>query len=389
MATHAAIVGVGMTEGTSPRSQTQSKAELCHQAVGRALRHAGLEVGQLDAIVFGTLDGFEATNIPGGYLGPSVGGAHGIPVLSLNTGGSTGGNCVNAAHAMVTSGDADIVVCVGPSSFDGVTDMQAVINTAIPLVIEQPMGVGAIHCGALFSAAYGDRYGATHEDYARIAVKNYENARHNPYAHLREELTVQEVVESRDVTTPLRFRTSCPVSSGASALIVASAEVAGRLPNPPVWIRAAGSGADTYLGGGRQDFARFENLALLAERIFRHAGVKNPRTEIDVAELFAPFAPFEYMELEALGIVGEGEALDYVRGGAIEFGGELPVNLSGGPLCSNPGVAAQLAPYGYAAWQLMGQAAGGLQVPDARRAVAHSAGGSFFQFHTLAVLERD
>lgn len=389
MATRSAIVGVGMTECTSPRRQQNSKSELCFTAVSRALRHAGLEVGELDAVLFGTLDGFEATNVPGNFMGGSVGGGLGIPVLHVNTGGSTGGNLINAAHNMVDGGQADVVVCVGPSSFDGVTDMQAVINTAIPLVIEQPLGVGAIHCGALFGTAYAHKHGATRADFARIAVKNYENARHNPYAHMRTELALDDVLESRDVASPLVFRTTCPVSSGASAVIVASESVARRLPNPPVWISAATSCADTYLGGGRHDFARFESLALLAERTLRRAGVKDPRTEIHLAELFAPYAHFEYLELEAIGVVEEGAALDFVRSGATDFDGEFPVNVSGGPLCTNPGVAAQLAPYGYAAWQLMGQAAGDRQVKGAKRALAHSAGGSFFQFHTLAVLEID
>ena len=389
MADHVAIVGVGMTECTAPHLQTRSKQELCQQALSRALTHAGLVLEEIDVAVYGSLDGFEATNLPGAYLGGAIGAGLGIPVLHLNTGGSTGGNCVNAAHHLVASGQAEIVACIGPSSFDGCIDIQAVINTAIPLVIEAPLGIGAIHCGAFFSTAYAQRSGATEEDFARIAVRNYENARHNPYAHVRMPLTLDDVLESRYVTTPLRLRTTCPVSSGASAVIVANGRHAARLANPPVWIQAAGSSSDTYLGGGRGDFSRFENFGLLAERMFRAAGVKDPATEIDVLELFAPFAPFEFLQLEAMGVVPEGQAIHYVRDGATDYGGEIALNVSGGALCTNPGVAAQLAPYGYAAWQLMGQAPGERQVPGARRAVAHSSGGNFFQFHTFAVLEAD
>lgn len=389
MGARSAIVGVGMTESTSPKKQVLPKNELCQQAVARALEHAGLELAQVDAVVFGSLDGFEATNLPAKFMGGGMGSAHGVPIYHVNTGGSTGGNLVNVAHGLVGGGLAEIVVCVGPPSFDGPSDLQAVINTASPFVIEQPLGIGAIHMGAFFGAAYAERHGATQEDFARVAVKNYENARHNPYAHLRQELTVEDVLESRYVTTPLRFRTTCPVSSGAASVVVAAGDAAVRLSNPPVWIRAAGSSGDTYLGGGRHDFARFENFGLLAERMYRRAGVKKPREEFDFLELFSPYAPFEHLQLEAMRVVDEGGAIDFIRDGATTFEGELPVNVSGGVLCTNPGVAAQLAPYGYAAWQLMGQAAGDRQVPDAKRGVAHSTGGNFFQFHTFAVLERD
>jgi acetyl-CoA C-acetyltransferase len=76
-----------------------------------------------------------------------------------------------------------------------------------------------------------------------------------------------------------------------------------------------------------------------------------------------------------------------LRAGVTRFDGELPVNVSGGTLCTNPGVAGQIAPVAYVALQLMGEAAGGRQVEPAERGLAHSTGGTFFQFHTLTLME--
>ena len=128
-------------------------------------------------------------------------------------------------------------------------------------------------------------------------------------------------------------------------------------------------------------------LSVLAARTFGKAGIADPWRDLDVLEIFSPYAAFELMQYESLGLceLGSGPAL--IRSGKTAVGGELPVNPSGGPLCTNAGVAAELAPFGYVALQLMGQAAG-LQVDGARRGAAHSMGSNWFMCNAFGVLER-
>jgi acetyl-CoA C-acetyltransferase len=95
----------------------------------------------------------------------------------------------------------------------------------------------------------------------------------------------------------------------------------------------------------------------------------------------------EFMLLEAFGFCPAGQAPELLRTGVTRYGGDLPVNLSGGPQCSNPGVAGQMAPIAHIALQVMGQSAT-RQVSGAARGLAHSTGGTFFQFHTATVLEQ-
>jgi acetyl-CoA C-acetyltransferase len=149
-----------------------------------------------------------------------------------------------------------------------------------------------------------------------------------------------------------------------------------------------GTGADPYLGGGKSDFAAMENLAILARRVYAQAGIADPRADFDVVEVFSPYAPMQPMQLEALGFAPAGGGIDLIRSGATGIDGDLPVNLSGGPLCTNAGVSGELAPYLWVALQLMHEAPEGMQVPGARRGLAHGTGGTFFQFENLAVLER-
>lgn len=385
-ARHAAIAGVGLTDATSPGRQHRSRIELAQEAAWAALEHAGAAPGELDGIVVGNIDNFEGTSLGGKHLTRLLGLGAEVPLTIVNTGGTTGGNLVHVAARMVRSGDHERVLCLGPATFDGARDLQFVINTNSPMIVEQPLGMGAVHMGAFFPSAYQERFGVSAGELAHAAVADHANAGHNPRAHLRMPLELDDVTGSRELSSPLTLSMVCPVSSGACALVVGSAE-AGAADRPAAKIRAIGSSSDPYLGGGRGDFAGFENLAILARRVYRLAGIADPRAEIDVAEVFAPYSPMQPMQLEALGFCPSGEGAELIRSGATEAGGDIPTNLSGGPKCTNPGVAGELAPYAYVALQLMGEAPG-LQVAGARVGLAHGTGGTFFQFNNLAILER-
>lgn len=384
MSRHAAIVGVGMTTTTSPNRQTRSKIELCQEALERALKQAGRRRADVDAVVFGNIDGFEAINTSAKTVVPYLGLRPGIQVYIVHTGGTTGGNIANLAASLVRSGCANLAVCIGPNTFDGAIDLQAVVNTASPVGMEEELGMGAVHMGAFFLAAYQDRYDVPDEVFDEVAKKHREQAASNPYAHVRQPMDPS--IAGGQVSTPLRFGMVCPVSSGATAVLVgAEADIpAGR---PVVRVAAYGAASDGYLGGSKGDYSSFEPLAILADRVYRDAGIMSPRDELDVIELFSPYAPMELVLLEDLQICGRGEAPALLKSGATRFGGDLPVNVSGGVHSTNPGVAAQIGPVAYVALQLMGEAAGGRQVENARLGLAHSTGGAYFQFHTLTVLE--
>lgn len=386
MRMHAVISGIGITPATSPRRQPLSKNELCRTATDLAIEHAKIDRATIDTVIIGDIAGFEASSVAAMTIAPHLGLKPYTRVIPLSTGGTTGGHLANHAAALIAAGLAQRVLCVAPNTFDGPVDLQAVINTNSPMIMEQPLGMGAVHMAAFFPAAYQERYGISDDDLMAVAAKNRENADHNPYAHITSALSDEQA--QRMVSTPLRLGMSCPVSSGAIAMVIQGEELARKeSPNPLVRIVSHASISDGYLGGKRRDFSRFEVVEELARRVYRHGSIVEPRAELDLLELFVPFSPMEYMLVEAFGICGPGEAPRLLKEGATKYGGDIPVNLSGGPQCANPGVAGQLAPVAHVALQLMGQAAT-RQVPNARRGLAHSAGGTFFQFHTATLMER-
>lgn len=386
MREHAVISGVGMTETTSPRQQTLSKNELCRLASDRAIAHAGVNRADIDLVIIGDIAGFEASSVSAMTIAPALGLAPYVPVLPISTGGTSGGHLPNQAAQMIRAGFAKRVLCVAPNTFDGPVDLQQVINTNSPMIMEQPLGMGAVHMGAFFPGAYQERYGVSDDDFEQLAAKNRGNADHNPFAHVTSGLPEEQA--QRMVSTPLRIGLTCPVSSGAIAMVVTAESLARReSANPLVRISAFSSISDGYLGGKRRDFSKFEVVEVLARRVYREGGIVEPFRDLDVAELFNPYAPMEFMLMEAFGICDYGEAPLLLKNGTTRFGGDLPINLSGGIQCTNPGLAGQIAPVAHVALQLMGQAAT-RQVPDARRGLAHSTGGTFFQFHTATLMER-
>lgn len=386
MASRAAVVGVGFTEATSPHKTKRSSLELCQDAVWAALRHGDIDPATLDAVVVGNIDGFEGTVLGGKSLTRQLGVGPELPVTVINTGGTTGGNLMQVAARMVRAGTHRRVLCVGGPTFYGVSDLQSAINTNSPMIVEQPLGMGAYHMGAFAASAYQARFGMTIEDLAAVVVADHEKASRNPWAHLRYLVTEKDVVEGRPLSSPLTQPMVCPVSVAAVAMVVADLADTRGITTTPALIRAMGMSSDPYLGGGKGDFSELQNLANLARRVYAQADVRDPINDIDVVEVFAPYAHMQPMQLEALGFAPPGGGIDLIRSGATDADGVLPTNMSGGPKCTNAGVAGELAPYAYAALQVMGDAPETIQIPGARTALAHGTGGTFFQFENLAVL---
>jgi acetyl-CoA C-acetyltransferase len=388
MSATATIAGVGLTPGMWPREQRRSVPELCREAVWAALEHAGAAPDSVDAVVVGNIDGVEPTAVAGQALVRALGlGA--LPVFPVNTGGATGASLPQVAHQLVRGGQFERVLCLGPPTFDGVIDFQATLSAVFAAGdTEERLGVGPLHIGASLGSAYQQRFGVADEDLAAVVVKARDNAQANPYAHMCQAITVEEVLASPMISTPIRLAMACPVSSSACALLVTSGDGARGLRNPTVKIRAVATNADGSRLSAREDLSGFHGLALGARRVFARAGIDDPRRDLDVIEMFSPYAPWELMQYEALGLCGPGEGAELLASGATARDGEIPFNVSGSAICTNAGVASELAPFAYAALQLMGQAAGH-QVVGARRAVAHSMGSQWFMCQTLGVLERD
>ena len=392
MTVRTAIIGVGQTRY---RFQTPELtwSELVQTAVRSALEHARLTVEEIEAVVIGLApSALVGVNEAEKWAAASTG-ATGKPYLRVNTGGATGGSAAQAGCYHIASGMFRTVLVVCADKVAESPDAQKVLNAPWDPFYEKAFALNAINMCSFQAVRHMHRYSTTERQFASVAVRSRANGVRNPLAHLRKPVTLEEALASRYICYPLKLADCCPRSSGACAIVLASEEVALRKSTRPAWVRGFSGCTNTYYMGDRMgpqvetDYADWDDLALAARRAYAMAGIRDPRRELSVAEIYAPFTCTEIAAVEALGFCGKGEGGALAERGAWDMGGDLPVNPSGGTLCANPISATALVRVAEAALQVMG-AAGERQVPNARLAVATGVGGSL-QFHTCMVLGSD
>ncbi len=370
----AAVIGVGQTHYRAKREDV-SMAGLCREAVDRAMADAGVGFDDLDAIVVGKApDLFEGVMMPELFLSDALGAA-GKPLLRVHTAGSVGGSTANVAASLVQAGVHRRVLAV---AFEKQSESNAMWALSVPVPFIMPVHAGAGGYFAPHVRSYIRRSGAPVEVGAIVAAKDRQNALKNEFAHLRNpDTTVESVLASQMLWDPIRYDETCPSSDGACAVVIADEDTAAASPNP-AWIHGTVMRTEPTTAAERDQVnpqAGREAAAVL----WKQAGITDPLTEIDCAEIYVPFSWFEPMWLENLGFAAEGDGWKLTESGATALDGQLPVNMSGGVLSSNPIGASGMIRFAEAALQVRG-AAGEHQVPDARRALGHAYGGGSQSF---------
>jgi len=251
---------------------------------------------------------------------------------------------------------------------------------------QRGVGLTETMAAALQMRLYMERYGITEEQCARVAVKNLRNALQNPYAHKKGRYTIDDILGSPRLIDPLTALQVAPKSEGMVAMILASEKKAKDIGSKPVWIKGLGSSLDSYNLGDRDLLSG--QLKNAADRAYAMAGIKDPRTKIDMAEITEPYAFQELMWCEGLGFCGEGEGGRLIDSGFTEMSGQIPVNPSGGVLANNPYVSRGLQRAVEAFLQIRGEA-GERQVRKAvKTALVHGTHGYAGQCHAVAILGR-
>ncbi len=374
------IVGVGQTHHRSKHTDLKGQ-ELISIAVKRALESAELTMADIDAIVIGNMDHFESINYVDMW---SVDGCGGYmkPIMKVTTGGTTGSAVGHAGFYHIASGLFDTVLAIGWEQ-NSESDTTAAISTCFDPITEREYSAGAIGPLAAQYTAYMSKYGATEEDAALVSVRDHNNAAlYNPYAHLRQVITAEEVMKSPYISYPLKLLDMCPRSDGACAVVFASEDKAKKVCDRPAWVLGVG---DCHILVHLADGIGLPNLPSLeraAREAYEMAGVTDPFKQFDVAELYIPASTSGVTWMEALGLCGEGGGPGLIRSGVTEMDGVLPINPSGGVLATNPIGATGLLRIGEAALQVMGKAEK-KQVEGAKLAVATGFGGCFWSDVTV------
>jgi acetyl-CoA C-acetyltransferase len=362
-----AIIGTGQTRHCSSRNEL-SQAELVREAASRALLDAGMTPAVIDAVLISNMELFEGRAYPELWVGEAAFAA-GKPCFKVATGGTSGPSACIAGFHQVASGLFDVVLVVG-------FEKHSEGHTQAGMAIVDPFWDRAVASGALGNFAlsisqYMVQQGINKEQAALVAVKARRNAARNPYAHLQmPDITVEEVLNSRMLAYPIRLLDMCPQSDGACAVLIAAENVAKCYCPRPAWIESAVTRhQQPYIGDIEQRLVTMETLRDAAREAYSQAGIRNPLTDLDVAEIYEPVTYAELAWYEALGFCEDGEAGRLIEEGVTAMDGTLPVNPSGGVLSSNPVGASGVIRVAEAASQVLGRA-GNCQVDGVTTALA-------------------
>jgi acetyl-CoA acetyltransferase len=389
------IAGTGMTAfGKFMDSTVRSLAE---EATAEALRDAGATPGDIEMAFFsnataGILTGQEMIR---GQVALRNTGVLGVPIVNVENACASASSAFFLAHMAVASGAVDIALAIGSEKLTHPDKMRsfAAIGTAVDLdnvvgareaLTRTLLGTGSAEAPpekkggggkspfmdvyAGMTRHYMEQSGATAEDFARIAVKNQGNGKLNPKAQYGGDITVEEVLNSRQISGPLTLLMCSPIGDGSAAIVLCSEEAARRLGADTVRVRATAlvSGRDR----GPGDAGAVERAVAKA---YDMAGVGPD--DLDVCEVHDAAAPAELMIYEELGLCGPGEGPKLLASGETALGGRVPVNPSGGLLAKgHPIGATGCAQLVELADQLRGRC-GARQVDGASVALAENGGG--------------
>jgi acetyl-CoA C-acetyltransferase len=375
-----AVLGTGQTHHRAKR-QDVSMPGLLREAIDRAMADAQVGWADIDAVVLGKApDLFEGVMMPELFLADALG-ATGKPLLRVHTAGSVGGSTALVAASLIQSGVHRRVLTV---AYEKQSESNAMWGLSILPPFQMPVGAGAGGYFAPHVRSYIRRSGAPEHVGAIVAAKDRRNGALNPYAHLRQaDITVESVRKSQMLWDPIRYDETCPSSDGACAMVLGDEAAGDAVEGGAAWIHATAMRTEPTTFAGRDQVnpqaGRDAAAALWAE-----AGITDPMSEVDVAEIYVPFSWFEPMWLENLGFAPEGEGWKVTEAGETAIGGRLPCNPSGGVLSSNPIGASGMLRFSEAAKQVMGRA-GDYQVDGARIALGHAYGGGSQYFSMWVV----
>jgi acetyl-CoA acetyltransferase len=333
----AAIAGIGATEFS--KDSGRSELRLASESVQAALDDAGLKPSDVDGLVSFTMDANSEI---------SVARELGMGDLSffsrIHYGGGAAAATVQQAAMAVATGVAEVVVAYRAFNersghrFGQVSEAaaQQVNSSGVDNSFHYPMGIATPAATvAMLARRYMHEYGATSEDFGRIAVLDRKHAATNPKAWFHgKPITLAQHQSSRWVAEPLHLLDCCQESDGGVALVITSAERARDLAQRPAFIAAAaqGSGPDQYVMTSyyRDGLAALPEMGVVGRQLWAQSGLTPP--DVDVAVLYDHFTPYVLMQLEELGFCGRGEAKDYIQGDTLQLTGKLPLNPHGGQL---------------------------------------------------------
>jgi acetyl-CoA C-acetyltransferase len=369
------VIGVGLTK--FGERWDASFRELVAEAGVRAIQDSQIDGKDIQAVYGGCMASgrFIGQEHIGALIVDQLG-LNPIPSTRLEAACASGSVAFRSAYLAIASGMYDVVAVGGVEKMTEVSVEDAA--TALGGAGDQEW---ELFIGATFPALYAliarrhmQEYGTTEEQMALCAVKNHDNGSKNPYAQYQNKITLETVMNSGVIASPLKLFDCSPITDGAAVTILCETEKAKKLVEQPIEIAASTQASDTLALAERKSLTELKATKIAAKQAFETAKIKPE--DIQVAEVHDCFTIAEILAIEDLGFFEKGKAGMAIENGETELNSSISVNTSGGlKACGHPVGATGVKQIVEAVWQLRGQA-GARQVKNVERALTHNVGGS-------------
>jgi acetyl-CoA acetyltransferase len=335
--------------------------------------------------------GMNPLEIQAGYMGNAAGGALtsqtmvlaqvvfrevgvvGVPMMNIENACASGSTALFQAWRDIQAGFYDTAIVAGVEKLYA-SDTQktmAALAGGGDAELEMSVGVNFPAHWALRATKRMELFGTTREHFAKVTIKNHKNGCYNPRSQYQKEFTMEDVLGSRMIATPMSQLECSPIGDGAAALILCEASKARKYTDKPIIIAGCGLSTGSYQETRDITFNDIEQRA--AVKAYEAAGI-GPG-EVSFAEVHDCFTVAEMMRVEGIGLCQHGEYDFLLDKGEVEIDGRLPINPSGGLLAKGHPVAATgVAQICELFWQMRGEA-GKRQIANTKIGLAHCSGG--------------
>lgn len=357
--------------------------DICRVAVDAALADAGIVWKDVGAVCAASsrFSGGKGWGLNGNDVVEEMG-STGVPVYNMSAGCAAGANAFNVGVSMIKSGMHDVVLVVGgekmPRGFIQTSGLED--ETDLEYLRQRCVGLPGPGFWALLTRARMAEFGTSEADLAAVAVKAHKVGTHNENARFRQLFSLEDVLASNVVSFPLRLYEICPVSDGAAAVVLCSAEYARKRTTRPVVVASSAVATARFDDGLPRGLAcvpgpgrpHHSEARISVAKALEGAGV-GPK-DLDFVELQDNTVYYELAFPEEWGMCEPGESERLLHAGETLPTGRMPINPSGGFLCFGEATTAQgLFQLCEVGWQLRGES-GARQVPGARIGMAQSIG---------------
>ncbi len=321
------VLGAGSTKYGK---LSDSIADITTQASVMAIEDAGIDPKEVKAAYISNVFGVADKQV---HLGPVLMSNLGIsdkPSLSIESACGSGSVSFREAYANVAAGFYDCLVVTGVEkvTHTGTEWTTTYFAYCSDFFYEGQSGASFPGLFASMARAYLTEFDATEEDFARVAVKNHENGMLNPKAHLQKRITVDDVMRSPVVASPLKLYDCCPFSDGASSVILCSEKFAKDNGGDYIEVIGSGRGGSPAALQGREHLTTIPSTKIAAEAAYKMASITPD--DVDFAEVHDCFTIAEVVDTEDLGFFDKGTGVLAVREGRTKLNSDISINPSGG-----------------------------------------------------------